>query len=182
MFLFVCVLAFFACVSLRTRVCVCVGMSFIRCLGNGTESARHETSEQARAMDVKTQQAWLGVKNHHIVSNEGKDFAKKREDVKNIVRRIIGDPVTVERKSRWVCDFLSRDEVKRLLRLDPQAGYMSFSEVRSTLLSDKAEENDAGQDTLLFLSGHEGGWDRRIAVRNGCLALPKEVPGIRSWS
>ncbi|CAJ1408797.1 unnamed protein product, partial [Effrenium voratum] len=105
--------------------------------GNGTESARHETSEQARAMDVKTQQAWLGVKNHHIVSNEGKDFAKKREDVKNIVRRIIGDPVTVERKSRWVCDFLSRDEVKRLLRLDPQAGYMSFSEVRSTLLSDK---------------------------------------------
>ena len=141
MFLFVCVLAFFACVSLRTRVCVCVGMSFIRCLGNGTESARHETSEQARAMDVKTQQArgpgmiwscfqklkqaWLGVKNHHIVSlwaehckkqvatcqseasreaskessarlrarNEGKDFAKKREDVKNIVRRTAASPL-----------------------------------------------------------------------------------------
>lgn len=104
---------------------------------DGTESARHESPDQARDMDMKTQQAWMGAKNHHIVSNAGKDFAQKREEVKNIIRRIIGDRVQEERSARLVCEFISRDDMKRFLRADPQVAYASFSEVRSTLLSDK---------------------------------------------
>lgn len=104
---------------------------------DGTESARHESADQARDMDTKTQKAWLGAKNHHIVSNEGKDFAQKREEVKNIIRRIIGDPVKEERSARLVCEGISRDDMKRFLRADPHVAYTSFSEVRSTLLSDK---------------------------------------------
>eukprot|EP00439_Symbiodinium_sp_Y106_P080623 s140_g19.t1 len=36
-----------------------------------SESARHESADEARDMDLKTQQAWLGCKKHYIVSQLG---------------------------------------------------------------------------------------------------------------
>lgn len=118
-----------------------------------SESARHESADEARDMDLKTQQAWLGCKKHYIVSNEGKNFSQKREEVKNIIRRIVGDPVSLQqRQTRFVCDFLSRSEVKRLLRVDPEVAYVSFSDVSNTLLSDKVrlQKRAMGDKTMSY--------------------------------
>ena len=62
--------------------------------GEGGEvSARTESVEQARELDVQTLDAWSGAKNHWIVGNEQVEdsFEKKREKVKDILGMILGD-------------------------------------------------------------------------------------------
>jgi len=107
---------------------------------DGAESARHESLDQAREKDMEIQQAWAGFRARYLIKNEKMTFAEKREEVKKIIRRIVGDPETGDlsrRQTMYVCDFLPRSEVKRLIRDDPAVGYASYSEVTNTLLSDK---------------------------------------------
>jgi len=54
--------------------------------------ARHETPEEACALDLKTQQAWQGFphESYRIIDNSG-DFAYKRDRVKDFVMQAIGE-------------------------------------------------------------------------------------------
>lgn len=65
-------------------------------------SARTETAEEARALDIKTQQAWQGFHNYHIVDNRG-DFSKKRQVVKEIVLRSLGEMSSDNVTVRLLC-------------------------------------------------------------------------------
>ena len=64
-------------------------------------AARSETAEEARTLDAKTKQAWLGHP-HHIVIDNSTDFATKMRRALRSLARILNmpEPTEIERKFR----------------------------------------------------------------------------------
>lgn len=80
--------------------------------GAGELSARMETSAEARQLDLKTQKAWQGAKNHYIVSNVDVDFNQKRNKVKEVVNHIIGDKSEGSARRRILCDYVTTSDLE----------------------------------------------------------------------
>jgi len=70
-------------------------------------SARLETPEQARLLDLKTQSAWLGHGHLRVIDNEAEDggsksFHQKLHDLVSSVFEILGYPQPVEDEDKYV--------------------------------------------------------------------------------
>lgn len=59
---------------------------------NLSNVARFESETEARVMDKKTQQAWLGHPNHCIIDNKVKSFEEKLQRVLYSVKNCVGIP------------------------------------------------------------------------------------------
>jgi len=66
--------------------------------------ARHETAEEARALDVRTQHAWVGHQHFRVIGNET-DFGGKLRRVMEEVCVVLGEPVPVERERKFLVRF-----------------------------------------------------------------------------
>jgi len=63
--------------------------------------ARHETPEQARAVDERTRQAWVGHP-HLVVIDNSTLFEKKMKRLLNAIRKTLGIPVAVETERKFL--------------------------------------------------------------------------------
>lgn len=98
------------------------------------QSARTETAEQAKALDLRTQDSWKGAKSHYIINNAGANFDEKREKVKHVVRTIIGERAA-SGVQRLECEFLSFDRIGSLCDQDPDIPWKVCMNVTFTYLS-----------------------------------------------
>ena len=86
--------------------------AFYTCANN---EARGETVEQAREIDKKTMEAWLGHPHHYVFGNEG-DFEEKLRSLVTSVSRAVGLPPT------------SKSTTKHLLPPHPPSHWISHLE------------------------------------------------------
>lgn len=64
-------------------------------------SVRLETPEEARDLDRKTREAWIGHRHLRVIGNES-DFAGKIRRVEAAIYNILGEPVPMERERRFL--------------------------------------------------------------------------------
>ena len=66
-------------------------------------NARHESVDEAKSMDKKTQRAWNGHPRHIIVDNRnGRSFERKMEQLVSMVAASVGLPQTLRRRHKFV--------------------------------------------------------------------------------
>lgn len=78
-------------------------------------AARSESPEEARALDTKTQRAWLGHPHHAVIDNSTDFETKMRRALCALARRLdMPEPLEIERKflvSRFPPELISQDAV-----------------------------------------------------------------------
>ncbi len=72
---------------------------------NYNNEARTETIPEACALDKKTQNAWIGHPNYHIVDNVGVTFEEKKKKVRDIVYAYLGEPIPLQSYKKYRVDF-----------------------------------------------------------------------------
>ncbi|MCX6376463.1 MAG: AAA family ATPase, partial [Armatimonadetes bacterium] len=53
------------------------------------EAHRPETPDEAVQLDLLLRQAWSGHPNHFVVDNNGRDWARKSEDARQLLHRLV---------------------------------------------------------------------------------------------
>lgn len=69
-------------------------------------NARTETIEEARALDKKTMNAWIGHNYLQIIDNQ-QDFTDKLEKVRTSVLQFLGNPVPIRRQKKYLIDLFN---------------------------------------------------------------------------
>jgi len=67
-------------------------------------AARHESPEEARALDLATQDAWTGAPHFRVIDNRT-DFQGKLRRVLQEVCVVLGEPVPVERERKFTVSY-----------------------------------------------------------------------------
>jgi CYTH domain-containing protein/thymidylate kinase len=101
-------------------------------------SARKETPEEARALDVRTLHAWLGHPHHIIVDNSSTDFADKMLRALRALARKLNMPQPTEIEKKFLVKNFTRNLIPR-----------------------EAQESRITQDYLVC----EGPGERRVRMR-----------------
>ena len=81
-------------------------------------AARNETPKQARALDIRTLNAWTGHPHLVIVGNGGGSFQKKIATAIEIIQNALGIPVPIERERKFLA---LMPDLKKLVRYNPVA-------------------------------------------------------------
>lgn len=71
-------------------------------------AARHETAAQARELDMRTQQAWVGHPHLRIIDNRT-DFKGKLLRVYQEVCAVLGVPIPIEKERKFLVSFSTQD-------------------------------------------------------------------------
>ncbi len=72
-----------------------------------TNAVRYETAEQAKAVDLKLRDAWLGHPHFRIIDNST-DFMGKMQRVDAAIANILGVPEPMERERRFLVDAIEQ--------------------------------------------------------------------------
>lgn len=115
------------------------GIIHLRTTALGAESfyttsnntVRREGIEDARAIDHRTLEAWIGHPHVAVIENEpGKDFAHKLHQVKQAIARILGipEPLEIERKYLVAPQFLLKDIPAPSVAIDIEQAYLPNKE------------------------------------------------------
>jgi predicted ATPase len=106
--------------------------------GNDGASARTETVEQARELDVKTEKAWQGSKSHFIVSNTGVTFDQKRQKVRDIIQKVVGERVEHPLTQHVACVPMPCQKMKELAVADEDIAWAVRLQACKTYISSNA--------------------------------------------
>lgn len=87
-------------------------------------SARHETPQQARDLDKRTQQVWVGHPHLRVVDNST-DFQEKLHRVYQEVCVVIGVPVPVERERKFLVKFNPMNIPQEAVSIDIEQIYLT---------------------------------------------------------
>lgn len=72
-------------------------------LDNNT--ARSETPKQARELDIKTANAWIGHNNLKIIDNST-EFNEKLDNALNCVHNLLGNPIPIKKQRKFKVDLI----------------------------------------------------------------------------
>lgn len=87
-------------------------------------AARSETPEEARLLDEKTLQAWVGHPHVAIIGNEGKNFDQKLERLWTKIRRTLGEPMPLEIERKFLIKPLPRSVTNALESVEIEQRYI----------------------------------------------------------
>lgn len=92
--------------------------------------ARSETVEQARELDKKTLNAWVGHRNLKIIDNST-DFETKIRRVTNEINNLLGNPISIKKERKYLID-LSKSNLDILKNINCttiniEQTYLNFS-------------------------------------------------------
>ncbi len=88
---------------------------------NLDNQARKETPEQARQVDQKTQKAWMGHPNYHLVDNVGVTFEQKQQRVLDTLFEYLGQPIPIQKYKKYLVnlpDIAVLEEQKAYTKVD----------------------------------------------------------------
>lgn len=109
------------------------GVLFLRTAADGAEEfyttanneARRETLEEARAIDAKTLQAWVGTPALKVIENEsGKSFADKMQAATAALASMLGEPEPVVYSKRYLVDILDQSQLAKAEPIDIVQTYL----------------------------------------------------------
>jgi len=106
-------------------------------------AARSETPEQARALDVKTMQAWVGHPHLRVIDNST-DFSGKINRLVGEVFAVIGLPVPIEIENKYLIERPSKSLIT------------SFNAVKSEILQTYLKEKEPGIERRVRQRGING--------------------------
>lgn len=69
-------------------------------------TARTETIEEAKLLDRKTMNAWIGHNHLQIIDNQ-QDFKEKLEQIRDAVLEFLGNPVPIRRQKKYLIDSIN---------------------------------------------------------------------------